>query len=186
MCKKTHLAQFWRVIEVGGKAAWLPILIVSSFGLYYNCGNYDIQSRSDRADLKTTYVNLVGGDGDPSNPDFQWRHDYQNAGRQDGTGFKLILGTIDSSTRNPHVLSKPYQAAKIEIGVPQSSLFTFRKNDFSEFFVTCFIYDDYRGHHSEPTFYALQTPQWRSGVRSVTSEEEHALLSGFSCGQMEK
>jgi hypothetical protein len=48
VCKRVPLAQVWRAIEVGGKAAWLPILIVSSFGLYYNCGNYGIQSRTAR------------------------------------------------------------------------------------------------------------------------------------------
>jgi hypothetical protein len=84
------------------------------------------------------------------------------------------------------ILDTPDEAAKIEIGVPQRSEFVFHQKDFLDFFVVCFIYDDERGHHSEPTFYAMQAPEWKGGVRPVTSAQYQALASGFSCTKLEK
>jgi hypothetical protein len=91
VCKRDTLACVWQAIEVGGKAAWVPILIVSSFGLYYNCGNYGIQSRIDRADLKTTLADMGGLSGDPTDPVLQWHHRYVNSGREDAIGFNWSL-----------------------------------------------------------------------------------------------
>jgi hypothetical protein len=186
VCKRTPLSRVWGAIQIGGKAAWVPILIVSSFGLYYNCANYGIQSQQDRADVKTVAANTGVQFGDPSDPVFPWSHEYINSGKQDATAFKLILGTIGSRTGNTKILDTPYEAAKIEIGVSQHSEFVFHQKDFLGFFVVCFIYDDERGHHSEPTFYALQAPEWRGGVRPVTSAQRQALTSGFSCAKLEK
>jgi hypothetical protein len=107
------LARVWRAIEVGGKAAWLPILIVSSFGLYYNCGNYGIQSRTDRATVKTVAVNMGAASGDPSDPDVPWHHEYINNGKQDATGFKLV-----------------HEAAKVEIELLKAPSSFFTREDF--------------------------------------------------------
>jgi hypothetical protein len=82
MCKKTLLAQLWAGIEIASKVSWIPILIVSSFGLYYNCGSYDIQSRGDRADVKTTAWDM-GSNNDPANSNLLvWRHDYLDKGKR--------------------------------------------------------------------------------------------------------
>jgi hypothetical protein len=174
-----------KLSEWGKAWGWIFSLIISLTSLGVAFAVYGIQSRSDRADVKPIGMDI--GNGDPSRPQwFEWKQDYQNIGRQDATRFKLILGTVDSRTGKSHVLGTPYQVAKITIGVPQHHYFGFSQTEFLDFFVTCFIYDDIREHHSEPSFYATQEPQWKSGIRPVTSEEEHQLLAGFSCAKMDK
>jgi hypothetical protein len=190
MCKNTLLTRACRGLEVGGKVAWVPILIVSSFGLYYNCGNYDIQSRSDRADVKTTNIELyvIGGV-------INWLTEYENLGRRDAKNFKFILGIIDPRMKDAKPVAPPFQAAVLESGVPhkwsfivnnkevESDILTAGK-DVPDIFVTCFIYDDGREHRSQASFYHV--PPERRNPLAVTYEENQALSSGFSCVQIEK
>jgi hypothetical protein len=122
------------------------------------------------------------GGGDPSNQDVWWSHHYINLGELDAIRFKLVLGTIEARTGITKQLDTD-ETPRVERNVPQKSDLLFHEKDFLDFFFVCFIYNDERGHHSDATFYEMQEPRWRGGVRPFTPAKDQ--VTGFSCTKFE-
>jgi hypothetical protein len=58
MCKKRWLARLWSRVEVIGKGAWIPILLVASLGLTVSLYNLYLSIKADRPKLVSMEATL--------------------------------------------------------------------------------------------------------------------------------
>jgi hypothetical protein len=116
-----------------------------------------------------------------------WSQYIQNFGREDATGVKLKLGTIDANTKNTKRLGED-EWVRLGIGASGSSAFLIHKKDYLDFFVTCLSYSDDRDQSfEEVSFYKLPdvlVPNMGSAPILVGATEYDRLSSGFSCAKM--
>src|SRR5271169_98727 len=141
MCN-VKLRRSWEWITEVGKAGWIitsVVLVVAFVALGFNIASYNIQSRTDHASVYTTRIYLSARTAE----DTYWNHDIQNSGREDATGVKLKLGTIDENGKNPTLLGAD-EWVRLAIGASGSSQLPIHKKDFLDFFVTCLTYRDGR------------------------------------------
>jgi hypothetical protein len=177
MCKTPLHARVWNRVEVFGRGAWIPILIVASFGLYYNCS-------SDRPLVQTTQIQISG----PGADEPHWLHSITNSGKEEARGITLKLGTIDWSTKKTTLL-KTYQWTKLGAGLSTTVMLLYDKKAFLGVFVTCLTYRGQPAREDEPSFYQLLDPQ-STMTNSVvvptpaTPPEHETLSSGFSCAKL--
>jgi len=184
MCN-VKLRRAWEWITEVGKAGWIitsVVLIVACVALWFNIASYRIQSRTDRASVHTTQLTLSA----PSAEDTYWSQYIQNSGREDATGVKLKLGTIDANTKNTKRLGEDVWV-RLGIGASGSSAFLIHKKDYLDFFVTCLSYSDDRDQSfEEVSFYKLPdvlVPNMGSAPILVGATEYDRLSSGFSCAK---
>jgi hypothetical protein len=177
MCKQPFYARVWNRVEVFGKGAWIPILIVSSFGLYYNCSG-------DRPLVQTTQ-NAVEGLG---LDEAAWFHSIKNSGKEEAREITLKLGTIEWGTKKTGLL-QTYQWVRLGPDLPSSGTLPFHTKDFLGFFVTCLTYSGQPARENVPSFYRLL--DWERTTTNVivqptpaTPAEDKALSSGFSCAKL--
>jgi hypothetical protein len=129
MCN-VKLRRAWAWITEVGKAGWIitsVVLVVAFVALGFNIASYNIQSRTDHA-VYTTRIYLSA----PAAEDTYWDHDIQNSGREDATGVKLKLGTIDENGKNPKLLGAD-EWVRLAIGASGSSQLLIHKKDFLDF-----------------------------------------------------
>ena len=193
MFKKQPLARLWSAIEASSKAAWIPILIVASFSLYYAYQNYGIQSRADRPVVRITGARLIGTP-EPDKDDLEVY--FVNSGREDATQLKLMVGTIKSATKETKPLASE-KVTRLRSALWESSkarLNNIHKSDFLDFLVICIVYRDDHGQVFEPDINLYKIPAWPSlpngpgeiPAQTPTTAEQEALSSGFSCKNLEK
>jgi hypothetical protein len=172
-----RLARVWTWIEVSGRGAWIPILIVASAGLYYNCSG-------DRPLVQTTQIQISGPGADQSS----WLHSITNSGKEEARAITLKLGTIERSTKKTVVL-QTHQWVKLGAGLATSVSLPFHKKDFLGFFVTCLTYRGQPTRENEPSFYQLLDPLSTMSNTVVqptpaTPSDHEALSAGFSCARL--
>src|SRR5690242_7262187 len=141
MSKKRSLARLWSGIESSSKVAWIPILIVASFSLYYACQNYGIQSRADRPVVRITGARMIATP-EPDKNDLDVY--FQNSGREDATQLTLMAGTIKSATKEAKPLASD-DVARLRSALWEASkarLNNIHKSDFLDFLVICMVYRD--------------------------------------------
>jgi hypothetical protein len=193
MCKKRLLNRLWSGIEASSKAAWIPILIVASFSLYYTCQNYGIQNSTDRPVVRNTGARIVGiPNSDMNNLDVY----FVNSGREDATHIKIMAGTINSTTKETKLLASE-EVSRLRSALWNSSqarLNNIRKSDFRDFLVICIVYSDNQGKVFDPDINFYKIPYWPSlpngpgetPAQTPTTAEQEVLLAGFSCRKMER
>ena len=124
-----NLRRAWEWITEVGKAGWIitsVVLVVACVALGFNIASYNIQSRTDHASVYTTRIYLSA----PAAEDTLWDHVIQNSGREDATGVKLKLGTVDDNGTNPKLLGAD-EWVRLAIGHPGRRNFQSTKRIFA-------------------------------------------------------